>query len=462
MAERMSSLRRLAYAAGSPGYVSVNHAVGGMLLYFYLPPPDRGLVAQVPQATLLGPLTAFGIAMLVARAVDSVASPLVGYLSDRSRSRFGRRRAYMLRGFLPMLAFPMLAYWPPARAGSLLNVVWLTLVLCCYFVAATMYSGPHAALVPEMAHSDDERARLTRLLALCAFPMAGLLMAWPRCIDWGRAAGMTPTESMRWIVVGVVVVAFVLCLVPFFAIDEARFVARADPSRFSVGEELSSLAGNRPFVIYLCASILFGIGGGLIFPILPYLSTVLLGRSEGFAFDLGASLGGMIGVGYAVVPRLLSWLRPKIILRISFSVYAVAAAALGLLRPSSAGTPQDSFNLAIAFGSLGLMGLAISGVSLMPNVLVGQLIDEDAERSGANRSALFLGVTRAFDKWAFGISSALIAFLFARFGNGPENPLGVQLVGPIAAAAAAAAALVLARFPDAPPLGAPDSRTPPR
>ncbi len=451
MAEKMSTLRQLAYAAGTPGHTAIDHAVGGMLLYFYLPPPDRGLLTQVPQETLLGPLTAFGIAMLIARAVDSLASPLIGHASDRSRSRFGRRRSFMLRGMLPMLCLPLLAYWPPAAAGSAINVVWLTVVLCCFYVAGTMYSGPHGALVPEIARSDEDRARLTRLLALCAFPMAGLLMAWPRFIDWGREAGIAPTQSMRGIVIGLAVIALVLCSIPFFAIDEKRFTESSvsdDSSSVSIRETLTSLLGNRPFRIYLGAQILFATAVSLIFPVLPYIATVLLGRSEGFAFELSAALGVMIALGYGVVPRLLDRVRPKVILLVSFSVYGLAAATLGLVQPSSPGQPQDIWNLRIAFASLGMMGLAISGYSLLPNVLVGQLIDEDETRGGLNRSAVFLGVAHAVGKWGHGISSAVIAFLFARFGNGPDNPLGVQLVGPIAALAAFAALGVFARFPD--------------
>jgi GPH family glycoside/pentoside/hexuronide:cation symporter len=448
MAEKMSTKRQLAYAAGAPGFASIDHVVGTMLLYFYLPPPGRGLVSQLPQETLFGPLTAFGIAMLIARTVDSVASPLIGHASDLSRSRLGHRRAFMLFGLLPMLALPLLAYWPPSDVGGAINAVWLTGVLSCYYVFATMYSGPHGALIPEIARSDEERARLTRLLALCAFPMAGLLMAWPRGIDWGREVGMAPTESMRAIVIVLALVAFVLCSIPLFAIDERRFTERIEPEPLSLRESLASVLANRPFRIFLGAHVLFASAASLIFPMLPYLATVMLGRSEGFAFDLSASLGLMIALGYAIVPRLLGWLRPKRILLISFAIFGAAAAALGMIEPSGPGQPQDVWNLAIAFTSLGVMGLAIAGVSLLPNVLVGQLIDEDAARGGTNRSALFLGVMRAFDKWAFGLSAATIAYLFVRFGNGPDTPLGVQLVGPIAAALGLSAALVLARFPE--------------
>ncbi|MCP5043354.1 MAG: MFS transporter, partial [bacterium] len=101
----------------------------------------------------------------------------------------------------------------------------------------------------------------------------------------------------------------------------------------------------------------------------------------------------------------------------------------------------------IAFLALGLMGIPLAGSSILPNVLLGQIIDEDRERTGTNRSATFVGLVRAFDKWAFGLAAALIAFLFSRFGKSPSEPLGVLMIGPIAGAAGLISAVIFSRFP---------------
>jgi hypothetical protein len=53
----------------------------------------------------------------------------------------------------------------------------------------------------------------------------------------------------------------------------------------------------------------------------------------------------------------------------------------------------------------------------------------------------------AFDKWAYGLAAAVIAFLFARFGKSPAEPLGVLLIGPIAGVSALLSALIFFRFP---------------
>jgi Na+/melibiose symporter-like transporter len=80
-------------------------------------------------------------------------------------------------------------------------------------------------------------------------------------------------------------------------------------------------------------------------------------------------------------------------------------------------------------------------------VLIGQIIDEDARRTGASRSAMFLGVEEAVRKYILGLAAALIAFLFAQFGKSTEEPLGVLLVGPLGAIAGLASTLLFALLP---------------
>lgn len=444
--ETMSAARQWAFALGSPGHIAADKVVTGILLYFYLPPPGRGLESQVSEETFFGALTAFGLAMLIARTIDSVASPLIGHASDRSRSRLGRRRSFMIYGLVPMALLPLFAYWPPGPPGSTINMLSLTLLISAYYVFSTMYTGPREALIPEIARNAEDRARLSRTMSLAAFPVAGLLMAWPRGIDWGRAMGLDPTESIRWIVVALCLLALIVCAIPLFVIDERRFTHSA-PSELAMRETLVAALRNHPFLIFLATHLSFALATSLIFPALPYMATVLLGRSEGFAFELGASLGGMMGVGYAVIPRLLRHIDSKNLMIACFGLFGVGSAALGLIRPDEVGGPNDSRNLVIAFLALGSMGVPLAGASVLPSVLLGRIIDDDREQTGANRSAVFVGLLRAFDKWAYGLAAAVIAFLFARFGKSPAEPLGVLLIGPIGGAAALFSALLFFRFP---------------
>ena len=442
----MSTARQIAYATGGPGFFSIDITVGAMLLYFCLPPENRGLEAQVPEVVFLGFLTAFGVATIFARGIDSIATPLIGHASDRSRSTWGRRRSFMLYGFLPMMAIPLLTYWPPGEAGSVVNAVWIGALLCLYFVFAAMYTSPYYALVPEIARTDEDRANLTRLMAVVSFPMGGILMAWPIGLDIGRDAGLSPTESIRWMVMVLVAIGSLLCVIPLFAINERRFTI-STPSSLSLLEALKQTLRNRTFLIFLTAHCAFLLGASLILPLTPYIATVLLGRSEGFGGYLGLSLGGMLALGYAVIPALIRRFDPRHTVIGCVGLFPLTAVCLGLIRPDVPGGADDFRNLVLAYTVFGGMGFSLAGIHVVTRVLVGQIIDEDARRTGATRSAMFLGVEAALHKYILGLAAALIAFLFAKFGKSMEEPLGVLLIGPIAAAAGLASTVLFTLLP---------------
>ena len=86
---------------------------------------------------------------------------------------------------------------------------------------------------------------------------------------------------------------------------------------------------------------------------------------------------------------------------------------------------------------------------LMPHhVIISQVIDADAVRTGANRSAMYFGVQGLLTKWVYAAALALMSFLFAKYGNSRETPFGVLLVAPSAALFCLTSALLYARYPE--------------
>ncbi len=110
-----------------------------------------------------------GAALFVAMCFDAVSDPLVGYLSDHTRSRWGRRHPYMYAAALPMGVSIYLLLAPPAGLGHAALFAWMTSLSICVRVALTLHMIPRSALVPELTYNYDER---TSIVA------AGFLMGW--------------------------------------------------------------------------------------------------------------------------------------------------------------------------------------------------------------------------------------------------------------------------------------------
>ena len=433
MAEPLSPARRFLYALGNPGFQITDRIVVLVAVYFYLPPPGRGLDAQVPEHTYFGFVTIFGVAMLAGRIVDTLADPVVGYLSDRSRSRLGRRRVMLMLGLAPMVAFPVLLFFPPYAPGSIGNGVWVAGLLVVYFVAFTAYVAPYFALIPEVAWDQAARLRLSQTMQLASLPIIGAFSAWGVGLDAGRAAGLSATTSVRLFVIGASLLALALALGPILAVDESRHT-RATRSELPFFAALWTTLRYRPFLIYLTGQIFFVMGVNLLQPVFPYLATVVLGRSEGFTLYFLASTGAGIGLGFLLQRPLVARHGPKRVLIGSIALASLAMSALGLLEPAPPGAPGDAFNLVVCIGALGLFGIPAAALMVLPHVVVSQLIDADAKRTGSSRAAMFFGVQGLLTKWVYGLSTWCFTFLLASYGNSAQEPWGVVLVGPVAGA----------------------------
>jgi GPH family glycoside/pentoside/hexuronide:cation symporter len=447
MPEPMPPARRMLYALGASGWQLTDRIVVALAVFFYLPPEGRGLEPQISTEVFLGVLTVFGIGNLVGRAFDAFTDLIVGWASDRSRSRFGRRRVYMLWGLLPMVILPVLLYWPPGPPGSAANGIWLAVVLSGYFIAFTVYVAPYLALMPEIAWNLKERVDLSTLMALFAIPAVLFGGIWTLGFEWAMGAGMSPPEAMRAIVVAGSLLALLLSLIPILVVDERRY-CHAEVADLSFVQAVRETIGNRAFRRYLVAQLPFIVGVNLIQPAGVYYATVLLGRNEGFAAIQGAVLFAATLLAFGPVNRLARALGPKRTIVGCVLLLTLAVAILGLLVPEQPGGPHDRRNLALMFASMAIGGIAVAGFITMPNVILSQVIDYDTARTGANRAASYFGIQGFFTKFLYGVSGAILAFLFQRFGHSVEEPLGVILVGPVAAGFCLVSAGLFLRYPE--------------
>ena len=147
---------KVAYGTGSVAEGMKTTVFNSFLLFYY-----TGVLG------LPGSLA--GTALFLAMCFDAGSDPLVGYLSDHTRSRLGRRHPYMYSAALPMGVSVYLLLAPPTGLGEMGLFAWMTALSICVRVALTLHMIPRGALVPELTYDYDQR---TALVA------SGFLMAW--------------------------------------------------------------------------------------------------------------------------------------------------------------------------------------------------------------------------------------------------------------------------------------------
>lgn len=439
--------QRVLFSIGTPGWQITGSIVVSIGIYFYLPPEGAGLQALVSEEIFLGVLTAYGLARIIGGIVDSLADPIVGHYSDRSRSNLGRRRMFLIVGIVPMSVIPGLIFFPPGEPGSFSIFVYLTVMLALYYIFFTMYVAPYLALIPEIAKTEEDRVNLSRLRAVIGGPMImafGVL--WLAGVDLLKDQGMDATTAIQTVVVISCILSFLCSLCPILAVDESVFTSVR--SSLNMREALGKTLSNRPFITYLQAQMVFILGITMSGPAIPYFTRVILGRDEGFAAQLSLAMLPGIILGFLVIQRIVDRIGTKATLVSTIFLLGIPMFPYGFLQPSTPGGPGDQFNLIVIIGLSMIKGFPIAGIMILPTVILGQLIDLDEARTGANRAAMYYGVQGLFTKWVYAAGAAIFSFLLSAYGRSAEEPLGVLLVGPVAGSFCVIAAFLYTLYPE--------------
>jgi GPH family glycoside/pentoside/hexuronide:cation symporter len=135
------------------------YALPGLILQFTF---MLVLVYLMKYATdvLLVPAAVMGLLFGLSRVSDAILDPAAGYLSDRTRSRWGRRRSWMLASSIPMGASFFMLWSPPPGLTDAPLWVWMGVAVFAYHVATTMFAVPHEALGAELSTSYHDRTRI--------------------------------------------------------------------------------------------------------------------------------------------------------------------------------------------------------------------------------------------------------------------------------------------------------------
>ncbi|MGQ9631752.1 MAG: MFS transporter [bacterium] len=431
------------YGAGYIGVSSINQVILMWLMYFYVPPPGEGSSPLVPAG-------AFALAMGIGRAVDALADPPVGFWSDNTRSRWGRRIPFIAFG-APLLCVSFFLLWfPPSRGPSVANSLYLTAVLCLFFFAYTVVVAPYWALLPEIARSSRERVQLSAWQALMNFVALAAAVLGSSIL-----VGRLGFRAMGAVVALFSLVHFYL---PVFAVRgcgervEVRHIGFMDSIRLTLR--------NPSFLTYLSANAFLWFGLNMLIAGMPYVVTVIIGRGRDF-------VGWALGVGfltaalsYSLIARSAERWGKKPVLLTSIALLCAILPALSLigrvprsflrhverifvLALSSAGGGEFAVKIGeflVSESGQGLMAIAamgppLAGLLILPNAVLAEIVDRDADSTGVERSAMYFGMQGLILKATLGASTAFLSgFVFRRFGYGADNSLGIRLIGPLASA----------------------------
>lgn len=335
-------------------------------------------------------LAATGGVLLTARLLDVVTDPMVGVLSDRWRSRWGRRRPWILLGALLAALGLLQLFQPPTGVGPAYLLAWAMVL----YVGWTLVAVPYTAWGAELSDDYHERSRITGSRE--AAMIAGILAAGavPTLMAGAGGSEEDGLAAVAWlaILIGTPTIALLLWRVPEPNIGANDGVGKrpahvmpgnTDPGGSRQWHALKEVAGNRPFLRLLSAWFINGLANGfpaVLFPL--YLQ---------HALEAGPlARGGLIMVyflaGVAAIPLWL-WLSRRRGKHKAWCI-AMAIACAAFLWVPLLGPGDIALFVVICI----VTGTALGADLALPPAMQADVVDLDTLRTGHQRAGMFFAL----------------------------------------------------------------------
>ena len=419
------------YASSSLGSEALGQSRGAWLLYYYAPPQDADI------SELLSPGVVAGI-LLAARIIGSLDDVLIGYWSDRTDTRWGRRVPFILAGAPLWALFAFITFTPPADAGAATTAIYLFFVLEFFNIFSSLTGGPYEALMPELATTNRDRLTIVGMR-----------------VYFGAAGGAVGLVGASLLVdlVGFQVMALIMAVLALgfryvgLAGVWTRATERVRPPRMSLREALRATFANRNFLLFLPSFVLFQVAFEMVRAILPFYADEVL-EVENVGTWVAILTAVAIVTMIATIPFFVR-LAERTSKRAAFSS-AMLGAAVTFPLLFFAGFIPGIPDAVEAVVLMVIVGVPLAGVFLLPANLTADIIDDELERTGLRREATYYGAQNFVERTATAIALPTVLLLLL-FGRTSEDPLGIQLVGPVAGLFVFVGYLIFRRYelPDA-------------
>jgi GPH family glycoside/pentoside/hexuronide:cation symporter len=402
---RVAMTEKLAYAA--PAFAL---AVVGIPVYVYIPKFYTDVVGIN--------ITVLGYLLFSVRIFDAVTDPAIGYISDRTQTRFGRRRPYIAVGSVFVAIAMFLLFNPPAASASF-ETIWFGICVYALFLFWTVVAVPFESLGPEITFDYHERTSLFGVRD--GFLIAGTLAAAssPAAVQWLlNLAPDAQGERAKFFWIAVIYAPLLIgtCWWCVFSIRERQ--TAAEPQKMGFWHGLRQVVHNRPFVILLIAYTVSAIGNNLPATlILFYVEYVLQSQMADFFLMLYFVNGIIFLPAWILISRRTgkkaAWLA-------SMAINTGAFVGVFFLGPGDA---------AIYGVLVFLSGIGFGATLAIPSAIQADVIDYDELLTGKRREGQYIGLWSISKKFAaaVGIGVGLSVLGMAGYTPNAEQPAAVQM-----------------------------------
>jgi len=387
-----------------------------------------------------------GIALMVGRIWDAFYDPVIGYLSDKTATKMGRRRPFMLAGAIPLFIAMIIMFTNPALViGSGISQGTLFVyALIVYIILCTAYSTvnvPYYSWSPELTSDYHERTSLNGFRS--GFAFFGSLLGAGAALP---IVALAQDKSMGFVLMGLIFGGVMLAsiLTTVFTVKEPSNLKPAKSLGF--WKTYLEVFKNKPYVLILLTYIINFTGITIVSGIAIYYFKYILG-AENMATYAMLILLGSAALFIPVSVLISNKMGKKLVYSAAFIIMAATLMVLFFFGH----TQGITFTLIVMF----FMGIGLGFTYVPPYAIVADAIEYDYLRTGERREGAFFGIWtwglkigQALAVFVMGITLEAMGYVANAMPQAANAQLGIRLfLGPISAAVFILAAVILYFYP---------------
>lgn len=389
---------------------------------------------------------AAGTAVLVGKVWDAITDPAVGYLSDRTHTRWGRRRPYMAVGAVFLVIFMVLMFTNPGITSDPGKFAWAMIIYCLLNTAYTMVNIPYGSLTPELTGDFDERTTLNGYRM--SFAVVGTFIGAGATLPLVELFGGSPTG---WPITAALMGA-VMAIATFITVLTVKEKVGAPlKENVRILRSYFEVIRQKPFLVILSTYALHMTGVAIVQGTLLYYFQFIYHAEGLFTFALMALLGAVL-IFIPIWVRISHAIGKTRAYNIGMALFAVSVVVFFFV--------GSALPVWFAFLTFGVAGIGFSTNYVMPWSLVPDVVEYDFAENGERREGIFYGMWTFFSKLGSALGVGMSGWILGamsfiepgRVDYVPEQPaaavLGIRLLtGPIPALFFIAGIIVLSFYP---------------
>ena len=332
------------------------------------------------------------IAMLIYGAWNAVNDPIAGFISDSTKTRWGRRIPYIFLGSIPFGLAYFLLWAPPFTSADMTALFWYFLLFICLFdTLYTIVVINWASLYPEMYPTLKERAQVNSYRQ--TFGMIGLII--------GIALPPLIFSAIGWAKMGAIFGA-IIAIAYFVALAGSRENLKYSKDKpLPLMKAISATFRNIPFIIFVSSNLLIQYAFTMVLAIIPFYAKYVL--------NAGPRDTSLILLSAFVIAMPMMFIWRALVVRFGAKACYMAAILIFIVMLIPFLLID---NIVAAIISSGLLGAGLSGIILLSDVLISDVIDHDAKMTHVRREGMYFGVNAFICRFAIALEAASIGLVF--------------------------------------------------